>query len=291
MAADFIETGLRAVDLFAPLPLGGDVIISGEPKSGARVLGTELALRLANAPSAALHVTLFLDSSVADVADYEKEFSETVPSAKLVVTEGMSPEILRAHLSARPFSSGHAVFAVSQNRFFLADFSGAVAAWRKASLLTKLTSFVVTETEPAGAFDAVIRTVRALAAEAIYPAIDVSASSSKAGQSSRLPQDHPKVAALAREAIGRVARDLEPGRIKDESWAYHTDSARRPALQALLFLSQPFFCAEAYTGMPATRVELRQTIAEFQAVLEGRYLAVPCLGFRFRNSLEGLQGA
>lgn len=43
-----VETGLKAVDLFVPIPLGGDVLLSGEPHAGVRVLGTKLTLRLAN---------------------------------------------------------------------------------------------------------------------------------------------------------------------------------------------------------------------------------------------------
>lgn len=290
MAADFIETGLRAVDLFAPLPLGGDVLLRGEPKSGPRVLGTELALRLSRRPGGGLRTTVFLDAAVADAADYEAEFRETVPAADLVVADAITPDRFRGHLASRPFSLGNAVFAVSHGRYFIADFLGAVAAGRKASPFTKLTSFVVTEAEVAGEFDAEIRTIRALAAEGVYPALDVGASFSTAKHPARLAPDHPRVAQLAREAIGRAARDLQPGRIQDETWAYHTDSARRPSLQALLFLSQPFFCAEAYTGMPSAVVPLAETVAGFRAILEGRHAGAPVRNFRFRNSLEGIAG-
>ena len=41
------------------------------------------------------------------------------------------------------------------------------------------------------------------------------------------------------------------------------------------FLSQPFFVAEVFTGSPGKYVELKDTIAGFKGILEGKYDNVP----------------
>lgn len=285
MSASHLDTGLRAIDLFAPVPLGGDVIVSGEPKSGGRILGTELALRLSRLSGRPPKVVAFLDAAVPDADDYEAEFKEAVPGVELLRVPSVSVEMLKPRLSHRPFSLGNAVFAFSHEPWFLEGFLRAVKAGRESSIFTKLTSFVVTEAPFAGSFDARLHTLRALAAEAIYPALDVTTSTSKAIGLDRHAPGHVRVAQMAREAIARVVADLAPGAVKDGDWSYRTDPEKRPALQALLFLSQPCFCAEAYTGMSAAVVPLADTVKQFQAILEGRCREIDPLLFRFRNAL------
>ena len=284
MSASHLETGLRAVDLFAPIPLGCDILVSGEPKSGGRILGTELALRRSRLPKKPPKVIAFLDATVPDADDYEAEFKETVPGVELLRVPSVSAETLKPHLAHRPFSLGNAVFAFGQEPWFIEGFLRAVKAGRESALFTKLTSFVVTETSVADSFDARLHTLRALAAEAIYPALDASVSASKAIGLDRHAPGHTSVAQAARKAVAQVAADLAPGAIKDEHWPWRTDPAKRPALQALLFLSQPYFCAEIYTGMTAAAMPLADTVKQFQAILEGRYRDTDPALFRFRNT-------
>ena len=41
------------------------------------------------------------------------------------------------------------------------------------------------------------------------------------------------------------------------------------------FLSQPFFVAEVFTGAPGKYVTLKETIADFKAILAGEYDHLP----------------
>ena len=52
------------------------------------------------------------------------------------------------------------------------------------------------------------------------------------------------------------------------------------------FLSQPFFVAEAFTGMPGQYVELADTIKEFQAILAGEMDDVPEQAFWMCGPVE-----
>jgi F-type H+-transporting ATPase subunit beta len=49
----------------------------------------------------------------------------------------------------------------------------------------------------------------------------------------------------------------------------------RRARRLQRFLSQPFFVAEAYTGIPGRYVPLRETIRGFREIVEGRHDEVP----------------
>ena len=52
------------------------------------------------------------------------------------------------------------------------------------------------------------------------------------------------------------------------------------------FLSQPFFVAEVFTGSPGKYVSLKDTIAGFQAIVNGEYDELPEQAFYMVGSIE-----
>ncbi|HCC71336.1 MAG TPA: F0F1 ATP synthase subunit beta [Bacteroidales bacterium] len=52
------------------------------------------------------------------------------------------------------------------------------------------------------------------------------------------------------------------------------------------FLSQPFFVAEVFTGSPGKYVELKDTIAGFQGILEGKYDSIPEMAFYMVGGID-----
>jgi len=52
------------------------------------------------------------------------------------------------------------------------------------------------------------------------------------------------------------------------------------------FLSQPFTVAEIFTGLEGRFVKLEQTIADFKAVLEGKYDHIPEPAFYMVGGVE-----
>ena len=52
------------------------------------------------------------------------------------------------------------------------------------------------------------------------------------------------------------------------------------------FLSQPFFVAEVFTGSPGKYVELKDTIAGFKGILEGKYDNVPEMAFYMVGGID-----
>jgi F-type H+-transporting ATPase subunit beta len=52
------------------------------------------------------------------------------------------------------------------------------------------------------------------------------------------------------------------------------------------FLSQPFFVAEVFTGAPGKYVTLKETIANFKAILAGEYDHLPEQAFYMCGNID-----
>ncbi len=74
-----IPTGLRGIDLFVPLPVGGDILLTGDPRAGARVLGNELVYRMANLPEQPTVPLVFFDPNLPQFDAARQELIEGVP--------------------------------------------------------------------------------------------------------------------------------------------------------------------------------------------------------------------
>jgi F-type H+-transporting ATPase subunit beta len=117
---------------------------------------------------------------------------------------------------------------------------------------------------------------REVAAEGLYPAVDPLQSSSKALDPSVVGQRHYDVAQEAHRVLGRYEelRDLISMLGLEELSAEDRELVGR-ARRLRNFLTQPFFVAESFTGMPGRRVEPAQTIAGAAAILDGRCDRLP----------------
>ncbi len=111
---------------------------------------------------------------------------------------------------------------------------------------------------------------RDVAAEGLYPAVDPLASSSKALDASIVGQRHYDVAQAARRVLGRYEelKDLISMLGIDELSADDRQTVGR-ARRLRNFLTQPFFVAETFTGMPGRNVPIADTVAGVEAILAG----------------------
>ncbi len=117
---------------------------------------------------------------------------------------------------------------------------------------------------------------RDIAAEGIYPAVDPMASSSKALDPAIVGQRHYDVAQQARRVLGRYEelRDLISMLGLDELSAEDRELVGR-ARKLRNFMTQPFFVAEHFTGMPGRNVSPAATVDGVAAILEGRCDKIP----------------
>lgn len=117
---------------------------------------------------------------------------------------------------------------------------------------------------------------RQLASLGIYPAVDPLDSTSRILDARIIGQEHYDVAQGVRKLLQKY-KDLQDiiailgmDELSDED---KTVVARARRVQK--FLSQPFFVAEKFTGMPGKYVKLEDTIKSFKAILAGEYDHIP----------------
>jgi len=149
---------------------------------------------------------------------------------------------------------------------------------------------------PASVFahlDAMVVLSRRIAAQALYPAIDPLQSASQMLEPGIVGRAHAEVAGKTRSYLQRY------GALQDliailgvEELSEEDKTVVRRARRLQRFLSQPFFVAETYTGIPGRYVPLRETIRGFQEIVEGRHDDVPEQAFFMVGTIdEALQKA
>ncbi|MCA9028752.1 MAG: F0F1 ATP synthase subunit beta [Planctomycetaceae bacterium] len=131
---------------------------------------------------------------------------------------------------------------------------------------------------------------RDVAAEGLYPAVDPLASSSKALDPAVVGQRHYDVAQEARRALGRYEelKDLISMLGIDELSSEDRQLVGR-ARRLRNFLTQPFFVAEAFTGMRGRNVPVNVTVDGVKAILDGHCDAIPEEKLFMIGSLEEIQ--
>ena len=128
---------------------------------------------------------------------------------------------------------------------------------------------------------------RQLASLGIYPAVDPLDSTSRILDARILGQEHYDTAQAVRKILQKY-KDLQDiiailgmDELSDED---KITVARARKIQK--FLSQPFFVAEKFTGVPGKYVKVKDTITGFKDILAGKYDYIPEQAFFNCGSIE-----
>merc|ERR1712146_473633 len=148
----------------------------------------------------------------------------------------------------------------------------------------------LTDPAPATTFshlDATTVLSRSIAELGIYPAVDPLDSTSRMLSPHVLGEEHYGVA----RGVQKVLQDYK--NLQDIIAILGMDElseedkmtvARARKIQR--FLSQPFHVAEVFTGSPGAYVDIKDTVANFKAVLEGKYDDLPEMAFYMIGGIE-----
>jgi F-type H+-transporting ATPase subunit beta len=148
----------------------------------------------------------------------------------------------------------------------------------------------LTDPSPATTFahlDATLVLSRQIAELGIYPAVDPLDSTSRVLDPNVVGQEHYDTARAVQGALQRykelkdIIAILGMDELSDQD-KLAVSRARR--LQR--FLSQPFFVAEVFSGVPGKYVSLKETIAGFKAIVNGEYDHLPEQAFYMVGSIE-----
>jgi len=142
---------------------------------------------------------------------------------------------------------------------------------------------------PASVFahlDASVVLSRRIAAQGLYPAVDPLLSTSQMLDPAIVGREHADAAAKARSYLQRY------GALQDliailgvEELTDEDKVVVRRARRLQRFLSQPFFVAETYTGMPGRYVPVAETIRGTAEIVAGRHDDVPEQAFFMVGSI------
>jgi F-type H+-transporting ATPase subunit beta len=148
----------------------------------------------------------------------------------------------------------------------------------------------LTDPAPASVFahlDATTVLNRKIAEKGIYPAVDPLDSSSRILSADVLGQEHYDVARGVQSVLQKY-KDLQDiiAILGMDELSEEDKLVVARARKIERFLSQPFFVAEVFTGSPGKYVELKDTIAGFQGILEGKYDSVPEMAFYMVGGID-----
>ncbi len=172
-----------------------------------------------------------------------------------------------------------------------------ITSTKKGSITSLQAVFVPADdyTDPAPAttfahLDSTIRLERSIAELGIYPAVDPLTSTSRVLDPNVVGQEHYEVAQETKRVLQRY-RDLQDiiailG-IDELSEDDKATVARARRLQR--FASQPFFVAEVFTGRPGAYVSIKDTVASFKEILEGKTDTLPEQAFFLAGTVEDVR--
>ena len=148
----------------------------------------------------------------------------------------------------------------------------------------------LTDPAPASVFahlDATTVLNRKIAEKGIYPAVDPLDSTSRILSADVLGDEHYNTARGVQSVLQKYKdlQDIIAILGMDElSEADKLVVSRARKIER--FLSQPFFVAEVFTGSPGKYVELKDTIAGFQGILEGKFDDIPEMAFYMVGGMD-----
>ncbi|AWP27298.1 H two-sector ATPase alpha/beta subunit domain protein [Paenibacillus vortex V453] len=260
---DMIETGIKPLDLFAPLAKGGTVGLVARPGMGQLVLLGELFHHF----KAGGYVTILLkpEGEYPELQDMLNDVQRVANSIEetysIVANTSREKEIVfaadREHvLTGKIYDLQERLQqeGIENVTTFLVDLKGAA----------------VDEDLPYGPLETLWYFDADLAARHMFPAVNPLYSTSSVLEGVHLDQHHLSVQQRAQKLLRRYRelRSLVQVRGLQAIPASETEVYERgERLEA--YLTQPFYVAEAYTRLQGERVSLLETLDDVQAILNG----------------------
>ncbi len=258
-----LETGIKSLDLFAPLVRGGTIGLIARPGMGQLVLLQELMHRLKPLDIA----TVFWAPKKRD-----KAIEEVITEAD--VTCQTLDEVYNSVVSLREerdvLLGADREVVISGEWFALQEKLKESGSRHVTLILVDTRGEAVDEESPYGPLDTLWRFDMDLIGRGYYPAIDPIYSTSVLSEGAYLDTAHITIQHKAKKLLRRY-RELR-------SLVLARGIAKLPEAEASIyrtgerleaFLTQPFFIAEPFTGRPGNWVPFMDTLDGVRRILEG----------------------
>ena len=300
-----LETGIKVIDLLEPYTKGGKTGLFGGAGVGKTVIIMELIHNIAHGHGG-YSVFAGVGERTREGNDLFLEMTESNVIDKVSLVYGQMNESpgarMRVALSALSIAEhfrdeGQDVLLFVDNIFRFSQAGSEVSA-----LLGRMPSAVgyqptlgtemgeLTDPAPATTFahlDAKTVLSRAIAEIGIYPAVDPLDSTSRILDPAYVGEEHYNVARGVQAVLQRykelqdIIAILGMEELSDDD---KLTVARARKIQR--FLSQPFHVAEQFTGAPGKYVSLKDTIAGFKMILEGKCDEIPEQLFLMKGGID-----
>jgi F-type H+/Na+-transporting ATPase subunit beta len=329
------ETGIKVIDLIAPITLGGKVGLFGGAGVGKTVLITELIHNIAT-EHGGYSVFAGVGERTREGNDLYNEMKESGVLEKTALVFGQMNEPPGARMRVALTGLAQAEYFRDQGRdtlFFVDNiFRFTQAGSEVSTLLGRVPSAVgyqptlatemgilqeritstkkgsitsvqavyvpaddLTDPAPATTFahlDSTIVLERSLAELGIYPAVDPLASTSTILDPNIVGEEHYNTAREVQRILQRY-KDLQDiiAILGMEELSDEDKQTVSRARKIQRFLSQPFHVAEVFSGIKGEYVPLKDTIAGFKAISEGKYDLVPEQEFYMKGTIEKISNS
>jgi F-type H+-transporting ATPase subunit beta len=143
-----------------------------------------------------------------------------------------------------------------------------------------------------GHLDSTIVLTRSLAELGIYPAVDPLDSTSTILSPDVVGQEHYDTARAVQKILQRY-KELQDiiAILGMEELSPEDKQTVQRARRIQRFLSQPFFVAETFTGIPGKFVTRAETVRAFREILDGAYDAVPEQAFYMKGGIDEVKAS
>ena len=260
---EMIETGIKTLDLFAPLAKGGTAGVVARPQMGQLVILAELFHRLKKQG----YATVLLKPEgnhpeIEDVTEDADQVCGTVEEAFRHISKiGSARDIVLATDRS---------YVLNNEIYNLQDRLHEVGVLSLTTLLIDLKGEAVDEQMPYGPLETLWQLDADMSARHIYPAVNPVYSTSEIIEGSAADPLHQSIGQKAKRLMRRYKelRFLVQAHGQDRLPASETQTYRRgERLEA--YLTQPLYVAEPFTGKKGVTVSLQETLQDVQRILEG----------------------
>ncbi|MFT4413828.1 hypothetical protein ACLM5H_08220 [Fredinandcohnia humi] len=260
---EMIETGIKTLDVFAPLAKGGTVGLVARPGMGQLVVLAEMFHRLSN--NGFITILLLPEGNHPEVNDILDEIDITAQTIDEAYNEiakiGTSKEI------AFGADRSHVLTGEIQD---LQDRLDSIGIDNVTTFLVDLQGEVVDDEVPYGPLETLWQFDADLAARHQFPAVNPIYSTSSLLEGAHLDQTHLSIQQRAKKLLRRYRELRSIVNIHGVERISEADSQtfkRGERLEA--YLTQPFYVAEAYTGKQGEAVSLQDTLNDIRKILDG----------------------
>jgi len=303
-SSQLFETGVKVIDLLAPIPRNGLVHFISSWGLGRIVLLSELMRNLAavhqgytvfvgveERPREWLDIRLsFRQSGIVDkVVSILVQVDDPVEIAQQAMLTGLTiAEYFRDQLARELILIVDQRLLTGQNGYLQQQ----LEAMKQVSTASFISGFLDSELDSAHMIppdlpDGKIVFSRNLADQGLYPAVDPLASHSKILKPEIVGETHFQVAQTIRQMLRRERelREVEQSQNTDKL----PDNDRRLMARARRiqrFLTQPLFTAQLATAIPGEYVKHEEMIRSCQALINGQYDHLPEEVFNYVGAIE-----